>query len=36
VGDVEVVMHLGNRGKEHVKEIVAAMEAFGHSVREHV
>ena len=36
VGDVEVVMHLETRGKEHVKEIVAALEAFGHSVGEHV
>ena len=35
VGDVEVVMHLETRGKEHVKEIVAALEAFGHSVGEH-
>ena len=36
VGDVEVVMHLETRGKEHVKEIVAALEACGHSVGEHV
>jgi threonine dehydratase len=36
VGDVEVVMHLETRGKEHVREIVAALEAFGHSVGEHV
>ncbi len=36
VGDVEVVMHLETRGKEHVKEIVAALEAVGHSVGEHV
>ncbi len=36
VGDVEVVMHLETRGKEHVKEIVAALEAFGHSVGEQV
>ncbi len=36
VGDVEVVMHLETRGREHVKEIVAALEAFGHSVGEHV
>jgi threonine dehydratase len=35
VGDVEVVMHLETRGKEHVEEIVAALEAFGHSVGEH-
>ena len=36
VGDVEVVMHLETRGREHVEEIVAALEAFGHSVGEHV
>jgi threonine dehydratase len=36
VGDVEVVMHLETRGKEHVREIVAALEAFGHSVGEHL
>ena len=36
VGDVEVVMHLETRGKEHVEEIVAALEACGHSVGEHV
>ena len=36
VGDVEVVMHLETRGREHVEEIIAALEAFGHSVGEHV
>jgi threonine dehydratase len=36
VGEVEVVMHLETRGKEHVREIVAALEAFGHSVGEHL
>ena len=35
VGDVEVVMHLETRGKEHVEEIVTALEAFGHSVGKH-
>lgn len=36
VGDVEIVMHLETRGKEHVEEIVAALEGLGHSVREYV
>ena len=36
VGDVEVVMHLETRGRDHVEEIVAALEDFGHSVGEHV
>ena len=35
VGDVQVVMHLETRGREHVKEIISALEAFGHSVGEH-
>jgi threonine dehydratase len=35
VGDVEVVMHLETRGREHVQEIVVALEAIGHSVGEH-
>ena len=35
VGDVQVVMHLETRGREHVREIVSALEAFGHSVGEH-
>ena len=34
VGDVEVVMHLETRGREHVLEIISALEAFGHSVGE--
>lgn len=36
VGDVEIVMHLETRGREHVEEIVAALEGLGHSVREYV
>ena len=36
VGDVEIVMHLETRGREHVEEIVAALEALGTSVREYV
>ena len=36
VGDVEVVMHLETRGKEHGKEIVAALESVGYSVGEHI
>ena len=36
VGDVEIVMHLETRGREHVGEIVAALEGMGHSVREYV
>jgi hypothetical protein len=36
VGEVEVVMHLETRGKEHVDEIITALEASGHSVGEHL
>jgi threonine dehydratase len=32
VGDVEVVMHVETRGKDHLREIVDALEASGHSV----
>ncbi len=35
VGGVEVVMHLETRGRQHVEEIIAALEAFGHAVGEH-
>ncbi len=34
VGDVQVVMHLETRGREHVREIISALEAFGHPVGE--
>ena len=34
VGEVEIVMHLETRGREHVNEIIAALEALGHSVEE--
>jgi len=34
VGDVGIVMHLETRGREHVDEIIAALEALGHSVEE--
>lgn len=34
VGDVEIVMHLETRGREHVDEIIAALEALGHMVEE--
>jgi len=34
VGDVEIVMHLETRGREYVDEIIAALEALGHSVEE--
>jgi len=34
VGDVEIVMHLETRGREHVDEIIGALEALGHSVEE--
>ncbi len=34
VGDVEIVMHLETRGREHVDEIIAALEGLGHSVEE--
>ena len=34
VGDVEIVMHLETRGREHVDEIIVALEALGHSVEE--
>ncbi len=36
VGDVEVVMHLETRGREHVVEIVAALESMGLHVEEDV
>ena len=36
VGDVEIVMHLETRGREHLGEIVAALDALGTSVREYV
>lgn len=34
VGDVEIVMHLETRGREHVDEIIAALEALGHTVEQ--
>ena len=34
VRDVEIVMHLETRGREHVTEIVAALEGLGHKVVE--
>ena len=36
VGDVEIVMHLETRGREHVEEIMRAFEADGLSVEEDV
>jgi threonine dehydratase len=34
VGDVEIVMHLETRGRDHVDEIVRALESEGHVVEE--
>jgi hypothetical protein len=34
VGDVEIVMHLETRGREHVEEIVRMLEADGLTVEE--
>lgn len=36
VGDVEIVMHLETRGRDHVEEIIAALVADGIRVREEV
>ena len=36
VGDVEIVMHLETRGREHVEEIIRAFQASGLSVEEDV
>jgi threonine dehydratase len=36
VGDVEIVMHLETRGREHVEEIVRVLEEEGHVVEEDV
>ncbi len=36
VGDVEIVMHLETRGREHVQDVVRALEARGHRVEEDV
>jgi len=36
VGDVEIVMHLETRGREHVMEIVAALEGLGLVVEEDI
>jgi threonine dehydratase len=32
VPDVEIVIHMETRGREHAAEIVAALEALGHTV----
>lgn len=34
VGDVEIVMHLETRGREHVREIIEVLEASGRTVEE--
>ncbi len=34
VGDVEIVMHLETRGREHVQEVIGALESRGHRVEE--
>ena len=34
VGDVEIVMHIETRGREHVEEIISALESHGHVVEE--
>ncbi len=36
VGDVEIVMHLETRGREHVEEIIDRLESAGHRVEEEV
>jgi threonine dehydratase len=36
LGDVEIVIQMETRGREHVEEIVRALEAFGHDVIEDV
>ena len=36
VGDVEIVMHLETRGREHVEDIIRAFESEGLKVEEYV
>jgi len=36
VGDVEIVMHLETRGREHVEEIIRHLESAGHRVQEEI